>query len=87
MKKIKEFFSPLNKGHHAGLTFWKWMFSMGRLGIISIFLTAIILLPIFEGPGPEWDPEWSFWGVEAFLTSIFIILVVSTLKFWSDIKR
>ena len=86
MEKIKQFFKPVEGGPQDGLQFGKWFIHMQRAGLISIFLLVVLNLNRLS-PKEEWDPQWSFWGVEGFLSLILCLIVYKTLQHWGDLKN
>ena len=89
MKKLKEFFSPVDAKYQAGgLKFGPWiMGSFARYGLFLLFPIAITLIAIFEGPDKGWDPEWAFGGVESFFSAIWLFFIFKTLQHWNDLKH
>lgn len=89
MKKIKEFFSPVEGGPLHGLEFNKWVIHFQRGGLFLTFPLVMIYLVIFEGPiAGEWDPVWFFYAAESFLGLIWLLhFWKGIIQHWSDLKN
>jgi len=87
MSKFKDFFKPVSKEFQAGGTkFGKWMIHGSRLGLMSLFFVSILLFSLFVKP-EDLDPQWSFYGVIGFLSSVLLLIIFKTLQHWNDLKH
>jgi hypothetical protein len=85
---IKKFLSPIEGGHYDGMTFKTFMKNPQRWFLLSIFPIVMVLMAIYNGPGPDWDPEWLFYFAEGFLFLIWCVAIgKGIIQHWSDLKK